>query len=278
MSKKHLKEFIGFGVAGNFAHHLEQAGESKDFLDVKVEDENAPKGIFPFYLPNNKSFLGVYPLSNNKITHPRTKDGNLHMESEVALICEVKYNDGIVIDLIPNYFTAYNDCSIRKDGAKKISEKKNWGEETKGISSDLIVIDKFEKGGSMDPYHIASFLKRDGKLYIYGEDSPVLTYNYFYTQLKNWIIDKLNNQKDQGPLENLNKHLKDANYPTQLIISIGATSYTAFGESNFLEIGDELFVYLYDSTIHTFDDIQQDAQNSQNTKLKSCSKLHQYIV
>jgi len=56
MSKKHLKEFIGFGVAGNFAHHLEQAGEASDFVNVEVDDENAPKGIFPFYLPTSDTF------------------------------------------------------------------------------------------------------------------------------------------------------------------------------------------------------------------------------
>ena len=114
MSKKHLKKFIGFGVAGNFAHHLEQAGEAGDFVDVKVDDENAPKGIFPFYLPNSDTFLGTYPLSGKVINHPRTKEGNLQMEPEVALICEVVYEDDKVKDIVPNFFTAYNDCSIRK--------------------------------------------------------------------------------------------------------------------------------------------------------------------
>lgn len=278
MSKKHLKEFIGFGVAGNFAHHLEQAGEASDFVDVKVDDENAPKGMFPFYLPSSESFLGTYPLSSKNITHPRTKDGNLQMEPEVALICELKYENNKVIDITPNFFTAYNDCSIRKEGAKKISEKKNWGEETKGISSKILPLDKFEKGGVMDSYHIASFLKRDGEIHEYGEDSAVLTYNYFYGQLKNWIIEKLNTQQDSGPLEDLNTHLKNSNYPKGMIVSIGATSYTEFGESTFLKVGDEIFIYVYDSSKYSFEDIKNDAKNGAKQELDNCSVLHQSII
>ena len=278
MSKEHLKKFIGFGVAGNFAHHLEQAGEASDFVDVKVDDEKAPKGIFPFYLPNSQTFLGTYPLSSQNIVHPRTKDGNLQMEPEVALICEIIYENEKVKDIVPNYFTAYNDCSIRKEGAKKISEKKNWGEETKGISSSIIPIDKFDDGGVMDSFCIASFLKRDGKIYTYGENSAVTTYNYFYTQLKDWIVNKLNTQKDNGPLEDLNSYIEKCNYPEGMIISIGATSYTDFGENNFLEIGDEIFVYVYDSNIYSFDDILKNVENEEKEKLENCSLLHQYIV
>ena len=278
MSKQHLKEFIGFGVAGNFAHHLEQAGEASDFVDVKVDDEKAPKGIFPFYLPNSDTFLGTYPLSSTNIVHPRTNEGNLQMEPEVALICDLVYENNQVVDLIPNLFTAYNDCSIRKEGAKKISEKKNWGENTKGISSQIISIDKFEDGGVMDSYHIASFLKRDGKIYQYGEDSAVTTYNYFYLQLKDWIVDKLNTQKDSGPLEDLNSYLKTANYPKNMIISIGATSYTEFGENTFLEVDDEIFVYIYDSSSYTLDDITKHSKSDLSQDLTNCSLLHQVII
>ena len=39
---------IGFGVAGNFAGHLEQAGEAADFTQVKTENAIQPKAIFPF--------------------------------------------------------------------------------------------------------------------------------------------------------------------------------------------------------------------------------------
>jgi len=278
MSKQHLKEFIGFGIAGNFAYHLEQAGETSDFVDVKVEDSNAPKGIFPFYLPSSETFLGTYPLSSQNITHPRTQNGNLQMEPEVALICEIIYEDGVVKDIIPNFFTAYNDCSIRKEGAKKISEKKNWGEETKGISSQIIPIDKFCEGGILDNYNIASFLKRDGVVYPYGQDSSIKTYNYIYKQLQNWIIEKLNTQKNEGPLEDLHSYIQQCNYPEGMIISIGATSYTPFGESTFLEIGDEIFVYIYDSSKYSFKNILENTKSNDMQTLSNCSILHQKII
>ncbi len=277
MSKQHLKKFIGFGIAGNFAHHLEQAGEASDFVNVKVDDEKAPKGIFPFYLPNSDSFLGTYPLSNKHIVHPRTKEGNLQLEPEMALICEIEYENDKVKNIYPRFFTAYNDCSIRKEGAKKISEKKNWGEETKGISSQIIELDSFEKGGKLDTYHIASFLKRDGKVYEYGEDSPVTTYNYFYTQLKDWIVDKLNTQKDEGPLEDLNSYILNASKPESLIISVGATSYTPFGESTFLDIDDEIYVYLYDSSKYDLKQIKDHIASGEES-LENCSILHQKVI
>lgn len=279
MSKKHLKEFIGFGVAGNFAHHLVQAGEASDFVDVVTKEENAPKGMFPFYLPGSKSFLGTYPLSSEVIVYPKDiQGGNLQMEPEVALICLVLYEDGKVVDLIPNFFTAYNDCSIRKPNAKKISEKKNWGENTKGISSQILPLDKFSEGGAMDSYHIASFLKRDGKVYPYGEDSPVITYNYFYEKLKDWMIEKLNTQEDFGPLEDLNGHIKSANFPKGLIVSIGATSYTEFGEKTFLEVGDEIFVVVYDSVKYSFEEIQTKVTHENELKINGASILYQKVI
>ena len=45
-----LRGWFGFGVAGNFAGHLEQAGEAVDFTNVESAG-NAPKGIFPWYVP-----------------------------------------------------------------------------------------------------------------------------------------------------------------------------------------------------------------------------------
>jgi len=271
------KNYIGFGIAGNFAHHLDQAGEASDFVDVKTDEAHAPKGIFPFYVPNDNGYKGIYPLNHDVISHPRMENGNLHLEPEMAMICEIEYENNKVKNIIPKKFAAYNDCSIRKENAKKISEKKNWGKNTKGISSTLLDIDKFSKGSVLDNYYIASFLKRDGKFYEYGEDSAVNTYNYFYETLKNWIIDKLNNQEDFGPLEDLSKDLKTANYPKEMIISVGATSYTEFGENGFLEVGDEIFVIVYDKTIYSYEEIKEKIE-SNNLEFKNSSLLHQKVI
>ena len=37
-----FEQMIGFGVAGNFAGHLEQAGEAADFTQVKTENAIQP--------------------------------------------------------------------------------------------------------------------------------------------------------------------------------------------------------------------------------------------
>jgi len=241
-----VKNTIGLGVAGNFAHHLEQAGELKDFENVVTKEANAPKGIFPFYLPNSESFLGLYPIGTEILELP-SYESNAQVEPEVAILFDIVYNsEKIVIDLIAKKFTAFNDCTIRKEGAKKISEKKSWCANSKGMATEWITIDTFEKGGVMDNFHLCSFVKREGILHSYGVDAPLLGYSYFYTTLKNWLIEKMNEQKDFGPLEDIAEHLKKANYPKQALVSIGATAYAEFGEKNYLQSEDEIFVVVYD--------------------------------
>ncbi len=241
-----LQDVICLGVAGNFAHHLEQAGELKDFENVVTAEPDAPKGIFPFYLPGSDSFLGLYAIGTDTLDLP-DYEVNAQVEPEIAVLFDIVYNDKKeVTDLIAQKFTTFNDCTIRKEGAKKISEKKSWGMNSKGIGDKWITIDKFEEGGVMDNYHLCSFVERDGVLHPYGVDAPLLGYSYFYTKLKTWLIDKMNTQEDFGPLENIAEHLKDCDYPKQALISIGATAYAEFGEKNYLKSADEIYVIAYD--------------------------------
>ena len=58
--------FIGLGVAGNFAGHLEQAGEAADFVAVKVDDKVAPKALFPSMCRTIPASSGL-PLSGDAI-------------------------------------------------------------------------------------------------------------------------------------------------------------------------------------------------------------------
>ena len=80
-----LTRVIGLGVAGNFAGHLEQAGEAESFKDVKTADARAPKAVFPFYLPAPggrmaDSFLKVFPLTSEEIRIPNDEpDADLYM-------------------------------------------------------------------------------------------------------------------------------------------------------------------------------------------------------
>ena len=272
-----LTKLIGFGVAGNFAGHLEQAGEASDFVNVKVKDAIQPKAIFPFYVPHiENSFLNVFPISHDRIQFPSGAD-NLQIEPEVCLICDVEYENNKVKALQPCEFAAFNDCSIRRPGARKISEKKNWGSASKGMSPQRITLDKFSSGGELDHYHIASFLRRDGECHAYGLDSPAVEYSYFHETLLNWVTDKMNHQQDEGPAEDISALLRAAQYPERVIISIGATRYTSFGEQNFLQPGDESVVVVYDARRYNAEQISQMAATGEFTG-EGMSLLRQLVV
>jgi len=268
-----FEDYLGLGIAGNFALHLAQAGELEDFKNIIVQDEAAPKGMFPFYLPCSnssnavrpKDILFTYPLSSTSISLP-TKDVNVQAEPEVGLICEFEYSNEKLIKITPKLFGAYNDCSIRVAGAKKISDKKNWGANSKGLSSTLIKIDKFEIGGIMDDYSICSFLRRDKELHAYGENVELNGYSYFYTKLTNWMTNQINTQEDFGPLEDIKTYIKACNNPTNAVISIGATRYTPYGETTFLKPNDEVLVIVYNHTIYTKDDLLKSLKNEEYKK------------
>ena len=281
------QDYLGLGIAGNFALHLAQAGELEEFKEIITAEEAAPKGIFPFYLPNYtpldgeatrvpKEILTTFPLSNDTIKLPNT-DVNVQAEPEVGLLCDVTYEDGKVVEITPTHFGAYNDCSIRVPGAEKISDKKNWGVQSKGIAPTLVSIDKFEDGGVMDNYSICSFLHRDGELIAYGEDVELHGYSYFYDKLTTWIKNQINTQENFGPLEPINEYIKACNYPKKILISIGATRYTEYGERTFLKSGDEVFVVLYDNSIHSLKDINQILQ-TQNNDNDNISILSQKVI
>lgn len=275
-----LRQMATFGVAGNFTGHLEQAGEAKDFKNITTKDENAPKAIFPTYLPikNNSipTFLLTFPFDSKKIVFPKNEE-NLQIEPECAIVCNVTWNNDKIENIQPIAFAASNDCSIRKDGAKKISQKKNWGNSSKGISDNLIQLDNFSENGIINDYKISCFLIRNNNIYTYGETSYIKDYSYIYKKLINWIIEKLNNQKDEGPTENLNSYLANKEKPSQILISIGATRYTDFGKNNFLQANDKSVVILYPSSKYTDEEILAIAKN-QDYSHKDISLLCQDIV
>lgn len=253
-------KFIGLGVAGNFAGHLEQAGEASDFVAVVVRDTTAPKALFPFFVPGHPGQLGVYPLSDKAIFLPEAAvsgDEKVQIEPEVALWCELEYADKQVVAIHPRAFGAYNDCSIRRPNAKKISEKKNWGEENKGLAANLLPLSGFAAGCELDDYRIACYLERDGELHAYGVDSAAIDYSYFHGKLLDWAIDKFNHQQDEGPAEHIQGLLAQAGHPPHALISIGATRYTPFGETHFLKPGDTSCVVVYPGSRYSEADIRE---------------------
>ncbi|MCR4630544.1 MAG: DUF5718 family protein [Treponema sp.] len=261
-----------FGVAGNFTGHLEQAGEAADFKNVKTLEQNAPKAIFPTFLPlkqaNSDSdtsvipdFLTIFPFDPKRIIFPKGEE-KLQIEPECAIIFNATWNEDTLIELKPVSFGASNDCSIRKQGAKKISEKKNWGKCTKGFSENQITFnsDNFDSESNLNDYRIASFLIRNGEVYDYGENSAVRDYSYIYKKLTDWMLDKFNNQQNEGPAEDIHSYLVAVNRPQHIMVSIGATRYTTWGESNFLQNGDKAVVVVYPESKYTPEQIKKMAE------------------
>jgi hypothetical protein len=281
------KKFLGLGVAGNFALHLDQAGEAEDFKDVMTADEAAPKGMFPFFLPRQqnpvnqaalhaKEILTTYPLGADYIKLPK-EDVNVQAEPEVAIIFDLHYTAGELSSITPKYFGAYNDYSIRVKGAEKISDKKNWGHETKGFSNTIIEIDRFSEGGIMDNYSICSFLRRGDKVHAYGEDVELTGYSYFHEKLSDWILNQIRTQEDFGPLEPLSEYIHACDNPEEAIVSIGATRYTEYGEKTFLKAGDESIVIVYDNTKYSSEDILEAVKGS-NYPTENISVLAQKVL
>ncbi|MDO5149796.1 MAG: DUF5718 family protein [Oscillospiraceae bacterium] len=258
--KPDLTNTATFGVAGNFTGHLEQAGEASDFVNVKVDDVSAPKAIFPTYIPGKSEqipeFLSVFPFDSETILYPEDQK-KLQIEPECAVLFDAEWKGEILTALRPVAFGASNDCSIRREGAKKISLKKNWGKCSKGFSSNAIPLDSFDSSSILNDYRIASFLVREGRTYAYGEDSAVRDYSYIYDKLMTWMLDKFNNQKNEGPAEEIGKYLNAAGRPEKILVSIGATRYTEFGETNFLTYGDNSVVVLYPESSYTKEQIEK---------------------
>jgi len=277
-----LRKMAAFGVAGNFTGHLEQAGEAADFVNLKTAEACAPKAIFPTYIPMGEvneivpGFLHEFPFDPKMIVYPKGEQ-KVQLEPECAIIFNVVWNGTKVADLKPVVFGASNDCSIRREGAKKISLKKNWGNSSKGLSEVLISLDDFSEKGILNRYRIASFMIRAGKVYAYGEDSAIRDYSYIYGKLKNWMIEKLNFQGNEGPAENINMYLNVAGRPSQILISIGATRYTEFGQTNFLADGDESVVVLYPEDKLSFDDVKFILENGKSFT-DDVSVLRQKVV
>ena len=267
-----------FGVAGNFTGHLEQAGEAIDFKNIKTAEENAPKAIFPTYIPAGSvvpSFLTVYPFNSQKIIFPKD-EVKLQIEPECAVIFDAVWQGDTLTSLTPVCFGASNDCSIRKQGARKISEKKNWGACSKGFSSNQIAANGFDSGCIFDNYSIASFLIRDNKVYAYGENSAIRDYSYIYKKLTDWMLEKFNGQKDEGPAEDIHSYLIAAGRPQKILVSIGATRYTEWGETNFLQNNDKAVVVVYPEAKYTPEQIFNMVQAEDFTD-KAVSALVQTI-
>jgi hypothetical protein len=260
LDEAELRTWFGFGVAGNFAGHLEQAGEAADFVNVTSEGE-APKGIFPWYAPGVDGFLGEFPLSHDTVALPKSDTPlNLQIEPEVGLACHVVWDGDTVVTLQPFALGAFNDCSIRRPNALKISHKKNWGPASKGVARQFFDVGDLTPDGPTSTLRLLCHLRTaDGQEHEYGVDSPLLGYSYYGEVLLDWITERLANQKGSAdtPLEDVGALMVASGRPSKVLIGIGATRYTELGESTYLQPGDEAIVRVYDTASDAYSELRQ---------------------
>ena len=99
-----------------------------------------------------------------------------------------------------------------------------------------------------------------------------------YERLLEWLVVKLNEQIDEGPLERIAGWLRLAGQPARALVSIGATRYTDFGETTFLERGDVAIVALYDAARFDLDAIRAIARGDADVPHEGLSLLRQEVV
>lgn len=257
---KNWHRTCGIGVAGNVAGHMAQAGEA----DASAPAAALPPGIFTFYAPHPHTVdapeeeiltrLENFPVTNAVIDFPRVQGGdNVQVEPELGLYCDIVYtiDSKSVERLVPRRVAAFNDCSIRKlDGSTKLSERKNWGFGSKGISLRSFRIDSLSKGSYVDQLCLASYIRRGSEVHEYSIPAPARNYLLFHEPLLDWIVDRINNQEDSAAWEEMFPMLEQCDYPTSVWIALGAGEYTEWGENHFLQPMDESVVVVYDEKLH----------------------------
>ncbi len=281
-----LRDAFGLGVAGNFAGHLEQAGEAGDFVRVTPVTPEAPRAVFPWYIPGanggaTPAFLHTFPLADDTVVLPPGDGVNLQIEPEAAMVADVDYDDaGLVSGLRPRLLGAFNDCSIRREGATKISHKKNWGPASKGLAPRLFPIDDLDVPGATASLRLACFLVRDGATRAYGIDSPLREYSYYGGRLMDWLVRRLREQTDDPdtPIEAVGRYLDGCGRPSRVVVGLGATRYTALGEATYLRLGDESVVVVYDEHEVAPDDLVTVIAERREDDLRRASVLRQRVV
>jgi hypothetical protein len=276
-----LRAAAGIGVAGNFAGHLEQAGEAADFANVVPTASEAPKGIFPWFMPGREGFLGTFPVTHDVLGLPDEPGVDLQIEPEVGVLVGLTYDEhGTVVGIAPQAAIAWNDCSIRREGTRKISHKKNWGPASKGVAARGFAVSDISADGGLATLRIASFMRRGGEVHPYGVDSPARGYSYAGATLIDWMLERLCNQEgaDDTPLEPVGRYLDEAGRPDHALIGIGATRYTAFGECTYLVAGDESIVIVYDAAASSPDEVTRAVAAGDEHALPRASVLVQHVA
>lgn len=222
------------GIIGNFMGHLSGA--------ENVVENRLPNGIFVIDCeqPNtlNSSDIIKYPKLGNK----------LDIEPEFVLRCQISYENGKVHALMPKQMTIGNDFTIRDlPGAIKIDDRKSWGSLSKGINDhwwDILRLSPLNYG---DNFRIISFIERGDELILATPEADCTELKVFYCHLMAWMVDRINQQQDEGIYSAILPKIAKLGYPSELILYTGAPNYTPWAEKHFIQAGDKIHIAGYDT-------------------------------
>jgi len=91
------------------------------------------------------------------------------------------------------------------------------------------------------------------------------------------MLNQILTQQDIGPLEPINTYIEACGNPQKAIIGIGATSYTKYGETAFLQANDEILVVIYDRKHYSIDAVTEKLETKQYDN-ENMSVLAQNII
>jgi len=226
---------ICIGIIGNYFGHLSGA--------ENVQEHPLPNGIFVIHRDHDETIT----------TRPHAKypkmGSNVDIEPEFVIRFKMSYANGKVVNLHPLQITIGNDFTIRQlEGSEKISQRKSWGEMSKGINQLWWDMQEFTPERYGKNLKLVSYIERDGELHCATPVADCSETKVFCSDLISWMVEQMNSQKDEGMYEAILPSIIDNNYPEELVLYTGAPNYSEWGQENFIKRGDKVHIGAYDSS------------------------------
>ncbi len=223
---------ICIGIIGNYFGHLSGAED--------VQEHLLPNGIFVIRREHEETLT-----TQSQVKYPPA-GSHVDIEPEFVIRFKMHYENGKVAGLSPLQMTIGNDFTIRKlEGSEKISQRKAWGEKSKGIHPLWWDMKPFTPENYGKNLKLISYIERKGEFHCATPLVDCSETKVFCSELINWIIDRINNQLNEGMYEAILPEVIDNDYPEELILYTGAPNYSQWGEENFLEVGDKVYIAGY---------------------------------
>lgn len=235
---------ICIGIIGNYFGHLSGA--------ENVEEHPLPNGIFVINRDHPETLT-----TGSEAWYPKAGT-SIDIEPEFVIRFRASYEAGKLAALEPKQMTIGNDFTIRKlDGSSKISERKAWGEKSKGINRKWWDMLSFTPENYGKNLNLVSYIEREGEFYCATPQVDCTDTKVFCDELINWIIDSVNNQKSEGMYEEILPVVSEMGFPEEIILYTGAPNYSQWGEENFVQRGDKVHIAAFQTSSWSLDQVKQ---------------------